>query len=103
MDCPLDAKGCKEIVCDFTDKCVSRFDASHQPSGSLSGCIADKYKESGFNRSKAKRCWICGNKLRGGKSYPRTIDGHKRDLHKFCAEDHDKAEARSDNAFGMNY
>jgi hypothetical protein len=54
-------------------------------------------------RSKAKRCWICGHKLRSGRNNPRTIDGHKRDLHKFCAKQYEKSEAREDNAFGMEY
>lgn len=67
------------------------------------GCIADMPEAEGLKRSKAKRCWICGNKLRSGRNYPRTIDGYERDLHKFCAEQHDKTEARSDNAFGLEY
>lgn len=67
------------------------------------GCIADMPEAELLKRSKAKRCWICGNKLRSGRNYPQTIDGHKRDLHKFCGERHKKTEARSDNAFGLEY
>jgi hypothetical protein len=84
------------------EDCYPETDAGSN-SAALDCCIANPSEEGRLKRSKAKRCWICGNKLRGGKNYPRTIDGHKRDMHKFCAEEHDKAEARSDNAFGMEY
>jgi hypothetical protein len=54
-------------------------------------------------KSKAKRCWICGNKLYGGKNYPMVIDGHTRDLHKECAERYKREKDISDNAYGMKY
>lgn len=60
-------------------------------------------KRNDMKKSKAKRCWICGNKLVPGRGIRRVIDGHERDLHKLCSELDEKNENRSNKAFGLEY
>ncbi len=72
-------------------------------SGALDCSIAEYLDEAPPKRSKAKRCWICGNRLQSGRGVRRVIDGHERDLHKFCSEQDKKKEDRSDKVYGMEY
>ena len=72
-------------------------------SGALDCCISDCSDEAPLKRSKAKRCWVCGNKLQSGRGIQRVIDGHERNLHKFCSEQDKKKEDCSDNVYGMEY
>ncbi len=56
-----------------------------------------------MNKTKAKRCWLCGKKLQGGHGVRRLVDGHERDLHKTCSESEKNESSKSDNAFGMEF
>lgn len=51
-------------------------------------------------KTKHKRCWFCGLRLRGGKGVSVDIEGTNVDAHKSCAEDGRKL---GDYAFGMKY
>ena len=41
-------------------------------------------------KPRVRFCWSCGRKLRGNHFVEKEIDGHKRILHKTCAETFDK-------------
>lgn len=86
---------CDTAYCNTADSPVT--------SAGLNCCIAGKSHEVAPKRSKAKRCWLCGNKLQSGRGVRREIDGHERDLHKFCSEQEEKEKGRSDKVYGMEF
>ena len=51
-------------------------------------------------RTKHKRCWFCGRRLRGNKGVQVDIEGNNVDAHKSCAEDGRKL---NDYPFGIEY
>ena len=54
-------------------------------------------------KTKHKRCFLCGNRLNGGKGVLRFINGVELEVHRMCADRNDAEIAREDNAFGMEH